>query len=275
MTIRVDLHVHTKVSKTIPFRLEAFRRTVGRAMQVGLDGFAITEHIHAIDYWDNMQLLARLYGYRDGHLFVAPGFNVITGTEVTVADAADLIVIGPLDALDRFDSSFPRRLSEGHSPLLVDMLEPARAEQLVVIGAHPTRPGKRLVDVGPELLSKLDALEVNGKDMASGPVDATIKELAQATCRPVVGSSDAHLWPQVGVQRTLLPMSQLSQDGLRYALGAGATAPESTPSTRRIVGMCQTHKRLIKASRSARGRRRVRPAARPAWTEAAPLAVGI
>jgi hypothetical protein len=243
-------------------------------MQVGLDGIAITEHIHATDFWDSMQLLARRYGYREGHLFVAPGFNVITGCEVTVADCADLIVIGPLDALDRFDASFPRRLSQGHSPLLADMIEPARAEQLVVIGAHPTRPGKRLVDVGPQLLQELDALEVNGKDMATGPVDGTIKELARQTDRPVVGSSDAHLWPQVGVQRTLVPLPELTQEGLRGALQSRSTAPESTPYTRRIVGMCQTHKRLIKASRQARQRRRARRFAPPAWLEPAPLPVG-
>jgi hypothetical protein len=274
MTIRVDLHVHSKVSKTIPFRPEAFRRTVGRAMQVGLDGFAITEHIHATDFWDNMELLARRYGYRDGHLFVAPGFNVITGTEVTVADGADIIVIGPLDALHRFDSRFPRRLSSGHFPLLADMIEPARAEELVLIGAHPTRPGKRLVDVGNELLGKLDALEVNGKDMASGPVEGTIKHLANQADRPVVGSSDAHLWPQVGVQRTLMPLPELTQDGLRAVIGAGRTAPESTPNTRRLVGMCQTHKRLIKASIQSRRRRRVRSAPAPAWADALPVPAG-
>jgi hypothetical protein len=275
MTIRVDLHVHAKVSKTIPFRIKDFHRAVGRAMQVGLHGFAITEHLHSADYWESMDELARLYRYKDGLLSIAPGFNVLTGTELTVADGADIIVIGPIEALERFDLRFRRRPSGGHFPCLAEVIDPARSEELVLIGAHPTRPGKRLVEVGDGLLGQLDALEVNGKDMASGPVDSEIHGWAQRVGKPTVGSSDAHLWPQVGVQRTVVPLPALTLEGLRGALAANKVRPESTPYTRRIVGMCQTHKQLIKRSHLARYRRRVPRSTRRMWIEPAPVPVGV
>jgi histidinol phosphatase-like PHP family hydrolase len=258
MTIRVDLHVHAKVSKTIPFRMESFQRAVTRAMQVGLNGFAITEHFHSPDYWASMDQLAARYGYRDGLLPITGAFNVLTGTELTVADGADVIVIGPIEALQRFDKRFKRSPSGGTFPWLEEIFEPARAEGLVLIGAHPTRPEKRLVNAGEKLLSQFDALEVNGKDMAAGPAHEEIAEWARRTGRPTVGSSDAHLWPQVGVQRTLVPLPTLTQEGLRGALSGHATTPEATPYTRRMVTMCKRHKNLIKASRSARQRRLLR-----------------
>lgn len=62
MTIRVDLHVHAKVSKTIPFQMEAFQRAVRRAMEVGLNGFAITEHFHSTDFWEGVAHLRTALG---------------------------------------------------------------------------------------------------------------------------------------------------------------------------------------------------------------------
>jgi hypothetical protein len=252
MTIRVDLHVHAKVSKTIPFEMESFSRTVRQAMRVGLNGFALTEHFHSIDFWKAVSQLVDKHPYRNGRLTITPWFHVLTGTELTVSDGADIIVIGTLDNLAKFDRQFRPKLSDGNLPRLADIFEPARDADLVLIGAHPTREGKRLVDVGEELMSKLDALEVNGKDMASGFVHDDILARAKRIKKPVVGSSDAHLWPQVGVQRTLLPLKEVTQEGLREAIRKHKTRPESTKQTRHIVGLCQTHKKIIKASLHAR-----------------------
>jgi hypothetical protein len=192
------------------------------------------------------------FPYSDGKFAVAPGFNVLSGTELTIAEGADIIVIGPLDALAWFDQQFEPRLSQGFFPTLETVVGPARSAGLVLIGAHPTREGKVLVDLGVEALASLDALEVNGKDMASLPVHAEIEEWAAKANLPVVGSSDAHLWPQVGVQRTLLADDVLTQGGLRAALAKRETRPEPRLRAHGIVHMCQRHKRIIKARIAAR-----------------------
>jgi hypothetical protein len=254
MTIRVDLHVHAKVSKTIPFRIQDFERTVRRAREVGLQGFALTEHFHSIDYWDTMNELVRRYPYSHGRYTVDFGFHVLSSTELTVSDGADIIVIGDLDALASFDKQFHPRLSDGHFPRLSDIYEPAKQAGVILIGAHATREGKRLVDVGDGGMAGLDAIEVNGKDMgqSEGAVQAEIEEIAARLGTPIVGSSDAHLWAQVGVQRTILPLPELTLEGLRGCISEGLTAPEARPGTAHTVRLCQMHKRLVKASIRAR-----------------------
>lgn len=247
MAIRVDLHVHSKVSKTIPFQMEDFVRTVRQAMRAGLNGFASTEHFHSSDFWKAAGEMLAKFPYGDGRFTIAPGFHVLSGTELTVAEAADIIVIGPLDALAQFDRQFTPRLSEGHFPHLASIFGPARDAGVVLIGAHPTREGKRLVERELELIAQLDALEVNGKDMAQGHVQPEIENWAAKTGLPVVGSSDAHIWPQVGVQRTLMPGEEFTQAGLRAALSAGETQPEAHERGHRVVHICQRHKRIVKA----------------------------
>ncbi len=259
--LKVDLHVHAKVSKTIPFKVADFQRTVQRAVSVKLNGFALTEHFHSSDFWQAQEQLASQYGYRDGRIFPAPGFTVLTGAELTVADKADIILIGSLEALRRLDQRFGRGLSEGWFPSLAQVIDPAHEEGIIMIGAHPTRPGKRLVDVGEALLSRLDALEVNGKDMAQQRVDGTIGEWAGRVGLPTVGSSDAHLWPQVGVQRTLLPLEEFTPDGLKRCLVERATRPETGSHGRLLVHLCGRHKRVIKARIHASERQRGRPVA--------------
>lgn len=249
--IKVDLHVHAKVSKLFPFEIESFQKTVRQAMKVGLRGFAITEHFHSSDYWQAMDLIMTKYCYRAGQVHPAPGFNVLTGAELTVADGADIILIGQAESLLRLDEHFSPRLSAGCFPRLRDVFEPARNAGLIMIGAHPTRPGKRLVAVGEQLLGLLDALEINGKDVAQRSPQKEVAGWADKAGLPLVGSSDAHLWPQVGVQRTLAPLPELTLEGLRLAISQGMVQTETLPSVRQVVKLCGTHKRLAKVSRHA------------------------
>ena len=107
MTIRADLHVHSKVCKDSTFSHRHFESTVERARHMGLSGFALTEHMHAPGYWNTLNDLVRRYGYRDGHFALADGFNVLTGAELTVAERADVILI---EASTSSDSSIDRSL---------------------------------------------------------------------------------------------------------------------------------------------------------------------
>jgi hypothetical protein len=254
MSIKVDLHVHSKVSKAIPFRMEYFDNTVVRAKKVGLNGFALTEHIHSADYWHSIFSLAERFDYKDGRFHVAPGFNVLTGAEVTVKEVADLIVIGTLEALFKFDQSFEKKPGKGHHPRLADVFGPAREAGLLLIGAHAFRPGKRLADAGLEMLAKFDALEVNGKDVANGH-ESEVIPTANELGLPVVGSSDAHIWSQVGVQRSILNQCELTQESLRESIAAKQVELETLPSVRALVNVSKAHKTIYKNNLKARGRK--------------------
>ncbi len=247
MSIRADLHVHSKVSKALPFRMDCFNRMVSWARQVGLDGLALTEHFHSTDFWHAMDRLTRKYPYADGQLKVAPGFSVLTGAEVTLADEADVTVIGPLECLAWLDKQFLPTLSSGFFPRLVDLIEPAHAAGLILIGAHPTRPRKVLADLAEEHLRLLDALEVSGKDMATGPANEFVERFASDLDLPVIGGSDAHYWPQVGVEYTVFPCQELTFDALRVSLSRKETCARTSPNVTKMVRLCTAYKRRFKA----------------------------
>ncbi len=273
MTIKFDLHVHSKVSKAIPFRMEYFENSVARARAVGLNGFALTEHLHSYDFWQSIRTLSQRFPYGDGCWSVAPGFNVLSGAELTVSDGADIIVVGPLESLAWLDKQFRPGLNSGCFPRLSDLIRPARDAGLLLIGAHPSREEKRLVDVDHKTIAKLDALEINGKDVGFGLVQNDIRRLADALGLPVVGSSDAHLWAQVGVQRSVASLPELTQRGLRKAIASGGVNTETSPHISTIVRVCKAHKNIIKASLRAQKKQVAREAVERVLRDAVPVPV--
>ena len=267
MTIRADLHVHSKVCKVSTFSHRHFESTVERARHMGLSGFALTEHMHASGYWNTLDELARRYSYRDGHFALGDGLNVLAGGELTVAERVDVILIGGIDQRRLFDRSFFPKPSQGHLPRLEDVFGPARKAGLVLIAAHPTRQGKSTVELGRRHLGRFDALEINGKDVALHRVEPEIRRLAAQFDLPVVGGSDAHVWPQVGVQSTVLALSELTQQGLRFCLAQREALTETAPRIDSLVRISKAHKSIVKQRMTAV--RSLRPAA--AESERGPL----
>ena len=256
MPIAIDLHTHAKVAKSLPFRMDYFDRMVRSAERTGLGGFATTEHFDSPDYWEMASRLTARFRYEDGHLYVAPGLTVLTGAEIDVAEGGHVVVIGAYRQLAALDQSFRPNLNRGFFPAAKTLIKTARLLGLTVIGAHPGRPDKRLLSVGNRVLAKLHALEINGSDVAMGRDVKSVARRARRLGLPLVGSSDAHVWPQVGMQRTIVPMNELTRDGLNEALATGSTEVVTLPGIGRTVRMCKRHKALAKLShdrRAARG----------------------
>lgn len=257
MPIAIDLHTHAKVAKSLPFRIDHFDRMVRSAGRIGLSGFATTEHFDSPDYWEMAGHLTTRFPYNDGHLYVSPGMTVLTGAEIDVAEGGHVIAIGSYRQLAALDESFRPNLSQGFFPAARALIKTARRLGLTVIGAHPGRPDKRLLSVGNRVLAKLHALEVNGSDVAMGRDVRSVVRRAKRLGLPLVGSSDAHVWPQIGQQRTIVPMDELTRDGLNEALASGRTEVVTLPGIHRIVPMCKRHKALAKLAHERRRARDV------------------
>ena len=71
-------------------------------------------------------------------------------------------------------------------PPLERLLEAVEALDLMKVGAHPLRPGQSLRHVPPELLRRLDALEINARELASQP---QVTALAAELNLPLVGEA--------------------------------------------------------------------------------------
>ncbi len=255
MPIAIDLHSHTRASKKLPFKIGDYERMLARAADTGLSGFASTEHFHAIDYWDTMRDLASRFSYKDGALRVRPGFNVMTGAEIDIAEGGHILAIGPLDAIEELDGMFDPRLSTKHMIPANELITAARQVGLTLIGAHPTRKSKYLAGTGMATLARLDALELNGTDVGLGKDVQQVQRMADEIGLPTVGSSDAHTWAQIGVQRTIIEGEQLSLNSLRDALDAKQTAIETLMHVGSIVKVAKTHKSVSKKAAKSRGAR--------------------
>ena len=243
---RIDFHVHAKISKMFSFDLAAVRSTIAQAQRLGLDGFALTEHLHADNFWGMQDELSRSFPYEDGTYAVDGGMRILTGAELSLRETCDVLLLGSLERLRRFDGLLALPATGGYKPAFAEALAAARRAGLFMIGAHMFRPGKELAKLGAERLRSLDALEANGKDFFG---DTRVFAAAQKMERPVVGGSDAHYWPQVGIKATVLAISEVTQASVVDAVRTGQTRIESLSYGPLAVRISGTYKRVLKIKR--------------------------
>jgi hypothetical protein len=254
----IDLHVHAKLSKSFPFDISAVYQMIWQAKRTGLDGFAIVEHLHADSYWGVYDRLRKSFAYDDGVFHVGRDFRLLSGAEVGISGGADLIALGTLDQIQTMNRGFARPATEGYKPTLQQALDVAQRAGMFVIGAHKFREKKELTKFPDGDLRRLDALECNGKDFHR---DAQVQEAARRLGTPVVGGSDAHHWPQVGVKATVLPVSELTQAAVRNAVRNGHAIVRSLPHGPIAVRLAWAYKKIAKAQHA---RHVAREARRPA-----------
>jgi hypothetical protein len=250
---RIDLHTHAKISKLFPFEVRSVHQMLAQARRVGLDGIALVEHFHASNFWDVHETLGQMFAFADGVYRTETGFHILTGAELSLMDQgrpADLILLGTLDQLRRFNGRLVRPATGGYRPPLAEAVAVARETQTFVIGAHIFRPGKELAALGRELAS-LDAIEANGKDFRK---DERVYDAARRLGLPVVGGSDAHFWPQIGIKATLLPINEITQAKVTEAIREGLATVESLDYGPVAVQISGAYKRILKA-RQARPQR--------------------
>jgi histidinol phosphatase-like PHP family hydrolase len=240
---KIDLHVHSRLSKSFEYDHANLERLVRLGKRRGLDAFALTEHIHAVNFWEMHNWLVDSFEYRDGVYRIAPDFSVLSGAEVTVAERVDFIVVGPLDRLVALDNAFTPKLSEwNHAPALPFARE-ARRQGLVLILAHPFRGGKEAAKLDDEIFDLVHAVEVNGRDHGG---ERQVVHLAESHRLPLSGGSDAHFYLQVGIRSTIVAQPEAHHMALREAFDDGRTRVHAKPYARAVVEFCQEVKRVAK-----------------------------
>jgi len=247
---RIDLHTHAKLSKTFPFAIRTVHQFVAQARRLGLDGLALVEHMHAVQYWEIHDCLGREFRYSEaaGAYEGLDGFRLLSGAELSIAQGCDLIVLATVGQLRGLDGALTKPATHGYRPPFAEAVAVAHAVGAFVIGAHMVRPGKELAKVGKDKLGALDALELNGKDFMS---DDRVRTVAAKLRVPVVGGSDAHFWAQVGIKATVLSVDELTQTSVASEIRTGRAAVESQSYGPIAVQISGAYKRIAKA-RAAR-----------------------
>lgn len=176
----VDLHCHThRYSACSVLAPEAL---VARAVELGLDGIALTEHHHLWDRREVEELLEACGG---------PRLLVLRGQEVTTTEGGlfhgDLLVFG----LEGPVAGRPKTAS---------FLEEVRSRGGVAIAAHPYRGGYGYED--DVLALAVDGLEVMNSNYFSSECQRALaaqRSMGVAS----IGGSDAHAESWVGRYLTL------------------------------------------------------------------------
>jgi hypothetical protein len=168
---------------------------------------------------------------------------------VTVDERIDFIVVGELDTVHKLDTAFSKRLSEGYFPPGLKFLKKASRLPLIVISAHPFRPGKETAKLPlAEVFSQVHAIEVNGRDYGKEHRTAM---LAREHGKPVSGGSDAHYYLQVGVRATVLPEGELSLETIERAFAQQTTRAHCKAYAPSVVRLCKELKNMVKLRQGA------------------------
>lgn len=243
----IDLHTHGKLTKKSDFSLDFFRRSVKEALDSGLTAIALTEHFNTRHFTDMYAQLDQAFEYKDDY-YDADGLKIFPGMEVDASPSGHFLMVGPKETVLRLSRLLERHTEKGSFLPLPELLNLTDRLPLLRIGAHPMRESNALTGYDPSVLRRLDALDLNAKDLYTyGPaMEERVRSLAAALGLPVTGGSDAHQHLQLGSIRNRLEQACRTVEELRQCILQGGSSIEISPCLRLRVEAASTIKQLLK-----------------------------
>ncbi len=242
-SLRLDLHTHLKPAKRIPFDLGFVDAYAATMRERRLGGVFVCEHVHAPDFWWMYNQIRAVHQYDEGR-FEVEDMLFFPGFELTLAERVDVLVVAPLDELERIDNLFLRPLSSGFHPTADEFLVALEASptSALRIAAHPSRRDKTIEHLANEQVKRIfEAVEINARYT---PTDKPIAErYAELYEWPITGGSDAHTPPQLGAVYTEVhALESTGFDDLARAIREGRTSVHVDPCARQFVDLGQAEK---------------------------------
>lgn len=198
--MNIDFHTHVKVAKISRFMPEYFEDMMKEAKSAGLTALCMTEHFNTFQSMDTYDYLKEHYSYQSEYYDVN-GLKVFTGMEVDVKEVGHILIIAQRDDIVNMRkrlSSFDKKPDFIPFKELMDL---ADQYNTLRIGGHPLRESTPLVHHNSEQLKRLDAFDLNGRDLyAQGqhPYIEQLETFASGLDMPIVGGSDTHQYLQYG-----------------------------------------------------------------------------
>ena len=223
MNLRFDFHTHGKLAKKLPFSTAYTDWLFREAKASGLDALCLTEHFNTLQFDE-------LYGYLDSvscrvgdTLELENGLRIFPGMETDAAEGGHILSIGPLEAILELNRRLePCKEKDHFLPFekLMDLFE----EYPVLVGCgHPFRAPGHIPEQPREQLSRLDFLDLNGKDLALDRqrTQRLTYALGEQLQIPVVSGSDTHQAVQYGCVATVFERNCTTFAGLYEEMCAG------------------------------------------------------
>lgn len=218
--MRVDIHTHCKWSKLSELSNEYLEDMLHAAMKV-LDVLVLTEHFDTLNFDCIYDRLDEIALYENGH-YRFKELLILPGIEVDVAEGAHIVVIGELAAIRHISQALQPHRAVGAYIKLEQLLHICDELECVRIGAHPFREENSLYQLETQLLRRLDAFDLNGRDLYKYGMEMEIKvvELARQLDLPVVAGSDTHHFEQYGCVYNVFAEPIANAKQLRQSLRA-------------------------------------------------------
>lgn len=226
--MRIDLHTHGKLSKNSDFSVDYFTEMVNEAKASGLEALALTEHFNTRNFYEVYETLDRLYPY-NGEYYDADGLRIFPGMEVDIQETGHILLVGQKEHILAVRSGLESYTAKGSFIPFAELLDMAEAWPLLKIGAHPFRESTPLYQLDRDLLGRLDAFDLNAKDMYQYGIETCrgqVEPFAQSLGKPVTAGSDTHQCLQYGSVFNVLDRPCASVAELKEHILAGTYSIE-------------------------------------------------
>jgi len=198
--MRIDFHSHVKISKKSTFMPDYFREMMEEAKASGLTALAVTEHFNTSQFTDVFDFINDHYTYEHGY-YLIDGLKLFPGIEVDIKETGHILLIGSREDILAIRESLDKHTTEDTFIPFNQLLDIAEKYHLLKIGAHPFRESTPLHHLEVTQLQRLDALDLNGKDLYAYRNESyqnKLEDFANKVDRPIVGGSDTHQYLQYG-----------------------------------------------------------------------------
>lgn len=198
--MKIDLHTHAKLSKATEFSQAYYEEMIAEAIANGLDALALTEHFNTRRFHDVYDHLDRLYPF-NGEYYQAGTLRIFPGMEVDIYENGHILLIGRKEHILSVREALEGYTKKGSFIPFDDLMTLAERYPLLKIGAHPFRKSTPLHHLSREQLGRLDAFDLNAKDMyeyGNEVNQANVERFAAELGKPVTAGSDTHQCLQYG-----------------------------------------------------------------------------
>ncbi|WP_337102444.1 PHP domain-containing protein [Paenibacillus sp. YIM B09110] len=247
--MNIDLHTHGKLAKKTDFSMDYFLSMTREAKENDLQAVALTEHFNTRNFFDMLDQLDREFEYNGDH-YVVSGLKVFSGMEVDVAEVGHILVIGNrADIRDLRGQLEPYSGKDSFIPFK-ELLDRTDNYDVLRIGAHPMRESTPLTHHDPLQLQRLDALDVNAKDLFQYGfgMEGEVRRFADQLGLPACAGSDSHQPLQFGSVYNQLQADCDTAAQIRDEIRAGRYSLEISQCLNVKVKAAQMMKELLKKS---------------------------
>ena len=202
--MNMDFHVHGILSKKLKFDSDLFLQGISFAKNNMLDGMVLCEHFNAVDIESSFSFLENNFKYENDR-YEVNGFFVYLGMEVDIRYGGHVIVCGTRENLYNISNNLKGCHKKANFIHFEELLNMAEEGGCLTVGSHPYRDNHKLYLQSEKNLRRLDALDLNSKDIYKRglePVEREVAELSSKLNIPYVTGSDSHYPIMLGCVRT-------------------------------------------------------------------------